>query len=57
MKLLREYIRLLLIEKRWADLEAPKGQIIDLEREDFEGDEPEGVRNLNDEIFDLFFGP
>ena len=53
MKLLREYIRLLLIEKRWADLEAPKGQIIDLEREDFEGDEPEGVRNLNDEIFDL----
>ena len=51
--LLREYIRLLLTEKKWADFEAPKGQIIDLEREDFEGDESEGVRNLNDEIFDL----
>jgi hypothetical protein len=52
-KLLREYIRLLLIEKKWADLEAPKGQVIDLEREDFQDEEEEGVRNLNDEIFDL----
>ena len=52
-KLLREYVRLLLIEKRWSDLEAPKGQIIDLEPEDFESDEGPEVRDLDDEIFDL----
>jgi len=52
-KLLREYVRLLLVEKRWADLEAPKGQIIDLEPEDFESDEGPEVRDLDDEIFDL----
>ena len=52
-KLLREYVRLLLIEKRWTDLEAPIGQIIDLEPEDFESDEGPEVRDLDDEIFDL----
>jgi hypothetical protein len=52
MKLIREYVRLLLIEKRWADLEAPKGQIIDLSAEDFESNDPD-VRDLDDEIYDL----
>jgi hypothetical protein len=52
MKLIREYVRLLLIEKRWADLEAPKGQIIDLSAEDFESNDPD-IRDLDDEIYDL----
>ena len=58
MKILREYIRELLIEKRWADFHAPKGQVIPITPEDFEPDAcpnppcPE-VRNLDDEIFDL----
>ena len=57
-KLLREYIRSLLIEKKWADFNAPKGKTIDLAPEDFEPEAcpeppcPE-VRDLDDEIFDL----
>ena len=55
MDLLKEYIRELLLEKTWADLNAPKGKTIMLKPEDFENspDIPFGVRNLNDEIFTL----
>ena len=57
--LLREYIRRLLQEKRFADLHAAKGEVVPLHPEDFgeepceEGPCPPEVRNLNDEIFDL----
>lgn len=58
-KILRVYIRSLLREKKWADLGAPKGQVINLSPEDFETEDdcleppcPE-VRDLDDEIFDL----
>ena len=47
-------------EKRWADLNAPKGQTIPLTPEDFERDEVDDIvsgeeydRELADEIFDL----
>ena len=60
---LRQSIREVLLEKRWADLNAPKGQTIPLKPEDFEysfdyaqdsdSGVVVGVRNLNDEIFDL----
>jgi hypothetical protein len=55
---LRSYIRDILSEKKWEDLNAPKGQIINLEPEDFEVeacDEPPcpEIRDLDDEIFDL----
>ncbi len=56
---LRYIIRNLLIEKRWVDLGAKKGVVIDLHPSDFEDEEcleepcPEGVRDLDDEIFDL----
>lgn len=58
MKLLREYIRELLVEKKWSDFHAPKGAVISIAPEDFEPEtclEPPcpKVRNLNDEIFDL----
>ena len=53
MNLLREYIRELLAEKKWADFQAPKGKTIPLSREDFDDDAPPGVRDLDDEIFDL----
>ena len=53
MKLLREYIRLKLWEKKWVDLGAPKGQVISLSPADFEDDAPPDVRDLDDEIFDL----
>ena len=53
MKLLREYIRLKLWEKKWTDLGAPRGQVISLSPADFEDDAPPGVRDLDDEIFDL----
>ena len=49
---LRCVIRKVLLEKRWADLSAPKGQVIDLTPQDFEDDTPQ-VRDLDDEIFDL----
>jgi hypothetical protein len=63
MDLLREYIRELISEKKWADLGAPKGKTIPLKPEDFETSSDfaqdadsgvvVGVRDLNDEIFDL----
>ena len=55
---LRLLIRGLLIEKKWADFHAPKGQTISLSPSDFEPEEcldppcPE-IRDLDDEIFDL----
>jgi len=53
MKLLREYIKELLIEKKWADFNAPKGKVISILPDDFADDAPPGVRDLDDEIFDL----
>ena len=50
-RLLRKYVRVLL-EKKWSDLEAPKGTTIMLSPEDFSESIP-GVRDLDDEIFDL----
>ena len=56
MEILRQYIRELLIEKRWADFNAPKGKTISLAPDDF-SDDPDcvlpGCRDLDDEIFDL----
>ena len=63
-RILRLYVRTLLSEKRWVDLNAPKGKTIDLRPEDFEDDECidepapgapclDDVRDLDDEIFDL----
>jgi hypothetical protein len=58
-ELLRVYVKSLLREKKWADLNAPQGQTINLTPEDFEDDvscpEPPcpEVRDLDDEIFDL----
>ena len=58
MKRVREYIRELISEKKWTDLNAPKGQIIPLVPDDFEPEDcpsppcPE-VRDLDDEIFEL----
>jgi hypothetical protein len=49
---LRGKIRNILIEKKWEDLNAPKGQTINLYPEDFEDYEP-GELNLGDEIFTL----
>ena len=45
--------RLVLGEKKWRDFNAPKGVFIDLTPQDFDDDDPEGVRDLDDEIFDL----
>ena len=53
MKILRRYIRELLIEKKWADFNAPKGKVIPILPDDFADDAPPGVRDLDDEIFDL----
>ena len=58
MKLLREYIREMLQEKKWADFNAPKGAVIDLSPSDFAAEETSEddelqVRDLDDEIFDL----
>ena len=53
MKLLREYIRLKLWEKKWADLAVPKGKVVSLSVQDFEDDAPPDIRDLDDEIFDL----
>ena len=58
---LRLHIRntLMLFEKRWVDFNAPKGQVINLQPEDFDEDKcleepcPPEVRDLDDEIFDL----
>ena len=55
---LRLIIRDILVEKKWADLNAPKGKVISLSPSDFEADEcleppcPD-VRDLDDEIFEL----
>ena len=54
---LRFIIRDILVEKKWADLNAPKGKAISLSPSDFEDDEcleppcPE-VRDLDDELFE-----
>ena len=57
MKLLREYIRRIIREKKWSDFKAQKGQVISLSPSDFADDDSEeldpGVRDLDDEIFDL----
>jgi len=50
---LRLLVRHILSEKRWVDLGAPKGQVIDLSPQDFLEPATPEVRNLNDEIFDL----
>jgi hypothetical protein len=57
---LRKIIReALLLEKKWADLNAPKGKVIPLSPDDFGEEEcveppcPEDEITLNDEIFDL----
>ena len=49
---LRSKIRKILVEKTWADINAPKGQTVNLYPEDFEDYEP-GKLNLGDEIFTL----
>ena len=51
--LVRSLIREMLTEKKWADFDAPKGKVIDLVPADFDDRAPEGVRDLDDEIFDL----
>lgn len=44
----------IIAEKRWADLGAPKGKVIDLDPQDFEDAKANpDIRNLDDEIFDL----
>ena len=59
MNLIRRYVRKILQEKKWADLNAPKGETIQLTPADFEDEiecpeEPcPEVRDLDDEIFDL----
>ena len=60
MRLLRKYIRTILLEKRWADFNAPKGSVISLQPSDFKHEEGEEIspdeeisRDLSDEIFDL----
>ena len=55
MDLLQAYIRELILEKTWRDLNAPKGKTIPLSPEDFvrPDDQPQIVRDLDDEIFDL----
>jgi hypothetical protein len=51
---LRNIIRgTLLHEKKWTDLNAPKGKPIPLTPEDFDVEEPTEERDLDDEIFDL----
>ena len=50
---LRLLVRHILSEKRWADLGAPKGQVIDLSPQDFLDSGAPEVRDLDDEIFDL----
>jgi hypothetical protein len=52
--LLRLVVReALILEKKWTDMNAPKGQTIPLTPEDFELEEPTDERDLDDEIFDL----
>jgi len=51
-RVLRLYIRRLLIEKKWSDFNAAKGKTIQLKVSDFSDPLP-GVRDLDDEIFDL----
>jgi len=51
-KILRKFVKRILVEKSWADLNAPKGQTISLSQEDFSTNTP-GVRDLDEEIFDL----
>ena len=58
MKLVRRYVRAILLEKKWADFKAPKGKVISLSPSDFIADEsPQDEealeRDLDDEIFDL----
>ena len=40
-------------EKKWADFNAPKGKDVELSPDDFKDDDPNGERDLDDEIFDL----
>ncbi len=49
---LRNFVRKVLLEKKWSDFNAPKNQTISLTPEDFSTNEP-GVRDLDEEIFDL----
>lgn len=42
-----------LLEKKWSDFNAPKGKTIDLVPQDFENNDDEAERDLDDEIFDL----
>lgn len=49
---LRHLIRQTLLEKRWADFQAPKGKTIPIDRADFATNTP-NVRDLDEEIFDL----
>ena len=58
MKLVRRYVRAILLEKKWADFKAPKGKVVSLTPSDFTADEsPQDEealeRDLDDEIFDL----
>ena len=39
MKLVRRYVRAILLEKKWADFKAPKGKVISLTPSDFTADE------------------
>ena len=50
---IRQTIREVLLEKKWSDFNAPKGTTISISPEDFSDRAPEGVRDLDDEIFDL----
>ena len=46
-------VELKLNEKRWSDFNAPKGKDVDLVPDDFKDSDPDGERDLDDEIFDL----
>ncbi len=52
--ILREYVKEILKEKTFADFGAPKGTLVSLSPSDFrDEDRTPGVRNLNDEIYEL----
>lgn len=57
LDILRQCVRQVLLEKKWADLGAPKGKVIPLEPEDFDLDDNEDINpedeSLADEIFAL----
>jgi hypothetical protein len=58
MKITEQQLRLvirkaILAEKKWSDFKAPKNQVIAMVPKDFDSPAPAGIRDLDDEIFDL----